>query len=109
MMLVNAKKAISEGSKILTYFFTRNVPPVLPHYSAHMHGNLQAGPLARISTAGVKNPIQNNNIDSEVPDVKTEPESVQLEENSCLPAEGQGGEHPGPGGYDHFQEQCSQI
>ena len=28
MMLVNAKKAISGGSKILTYFFTRNVPIV---------------------------------------------------------------------------------
>ena len=26
MMLVNAKKAISGGSKISTYFFTRNVP-----------------------------------------------------------------------------------
>ena len=25
-MIINAKKAISGGSKILTYFFTRNVP-----------------------------------------------------------------------------------
>ena len=27
-MIINAKKAISGGSKILTYFFTRNVPNV---------------------------------------------------------------------------------
>ena len=28
-MIINAKKAISGGSKILTYFFTRNVPKIV--------------------------------------------------------------------------------
>ena len=80
--------------------------PAVPQHSAQLHGSLhQPVPLARISSAGVKKPVQNNNIDSEVPGVKVEPESDQLEDS--LSAEGQGGEHHGPEDYD--QEQCSQI
>ena len=30
IMIINAKKAISGGSKILTYFFIRNVPAIIP-------------------------------------------------------------------------------
>ena len=115
--LTQGKNFVGESSSTIQHRHTSpspiSAPPTIPHpiapalpkYSAQMHGNPQAGPLARINSTGVGMPVQNNNVDSEVSDVKIEPESVQLEDS--MSAEGQGGEHHGPEDYD--QEQCSQI